>query len=111
MERVTNLQSFGSSNIDCGNIINSHNTTITVDKTDEDNQIKQWLLPLEPRHKHQGVQTNRVNGVGDWLLRRNEVREWSDSQGVPKQSVLFCHGNPGVGKTYIRSVGRLSRKS
>ena len=82
---------------------NSYNGTITVNKTDdEDNQIKQWLSPLEPRYRHQDVQTNRVDGVGAWLLETNEFREWSGTQGVPEQNVLFCYGHPGVGKTHIR---------
>ena len=109
------MHSFGSGNVDCGNVTNSYNPTITmhngaitVNKTDdEDNQIKQWLSPLEPRYRHQSVQADRVNGVGGWLLERNEFREWSCSQGAPKQAVLFCYGDPGAGKTHIRSVRRL----
>jgi len=99
---------FGSSNVDCGNV-NSYNTitlnskAITVNKTDdEDNQIKQWLSSLEPRLRHQSVQADRVNGVGGWLLEREEFREWGGSQGVPDKAVLFCYGDPGVGKTHIR---------
>jgi len=110
IERITNMPSFGSGNFDCGNVTNSYNKTvtlnnktITVNKTDdEDNQIKQWLSPLEPRHRHQSVQTNRVDGVGGWLLEKNEFRDWSSSQGAPEQTVLFCYGHPGVGKTHIR---------
>ena len=109
------MHSFGSDNVDCGNVTNSYNKTITmhngaitVKKTDdEDNQIKQWLSPLEPRYRHQSVQADRVNGVGGWLLERNEFREWSGSQGALKQAVLFCYGDPGVGKTHIRSVRKL----
>ena len=83
-----------------------HNKAITVNKIDdEDNQIKQWLSPLEPRHRHQSVQGNRLNGVGSWLLERSDFREWSGSLGVPNQAALFCYGDPGVGKTHIRSVG------
>ena len=89
-----------------------HNGAITVNKTDnEDHQIKQWLSPLEPRYRHQSVQADRVNGVGGWLLERNEFREWSCSRGAPKQAVLFCYGDPGVGKTHIRSVRKLSPTS
>ena len=113
------MQSFGSGNVDCGNVTNSynntltmHNGTITVNKTDdEDNQIKQWLSPLEPHYRHQSVQADRVNGVGGWLLERYGFREWSGSRGVPKQAVLFCYGDPGVGKTHIRLVRRLSQTS
>ena len=111
MESITKVQLFGSHNDNCGNMTNINNTTITLNKTDEDNRIKQWLSPLEPRYRHQSVQTGRVNGVGSWLLGKNEFRGWSGDQRVPKKAVLFCHGDPGVGKTYIRLVGRLSRTS
>ena len=112
MKRTTNTQSFGFGKAGGGDVTNSQDKTITLDnkagtskriKTDdEDNQIKQWLSPLEPGYKHQSVQTNRLDGVGGWLLETNEFREWSGSQGMPKQSVFFCYGNPGVGKTHIR---------
>ena len=112
MQRITNIQSFGSGNIKSGNITNSLNGTIIVNKADdEENQIKQWLSPLEPRYRHQSVQTNRVGGVGGWLLERDEFRVWGDSQGVPGQAVLFCYGHPGVGKTHIRCVGKHPRTS
>ena len=108
MERIANVQSFVSGNVDCWNVKNIYNKTTSVNRTDdEDNQIKQWLSPLEPQHRHQSVQADRVNGVGSWLLERNEFREWSGSKGVPEQAVLFCYGDPGVGKTHIRSVKRL----
>jgi len=106
------MQLFGSGNVGCGNVTNSYNRTvnmnggaITVNRTDdEDSQIKQWLSPLEPQYRHQNVRTNRVSGVGGWILERNEFREWSGSEGEPKQTILFCYGDPGVGKTHIRSV-------
>ena len=47
---------------------------------------------------------NRVNGVGSWFLKEDELQEWSFCQGVPKQATLFCYGDPGVGKTHIRLV-------
>ena len=110
MEQITYIQLIGSGNVGCVNTTNSNN--ITVNKTDdEDNQIKQWLSPLEPRRRHQSVQSDRVDGVGDWLLERNAFREWGSIQRVPKQAVLFCYGDPGAGKTHIRSVRRLSRAS
>ena len=116
MDRITDMQWFGSGNVDCGNVTNSYNSTttmhnnntITVNKTDdEDNQIKLWLSSLEPRYRHRSVQADRVSGVGGWLLETKEFREWGGSQRVPKQAVLFCYGNPGVGKTHIRSVEKL----
>jgi len=112
MPRITSIQAIVSGNINSGNVTNSHNNIITVNKTDdEDNQIKQWLSPLEPRHRHQSVQSNRVDGVGSWRLEKDEFRGWSGQHGEPKQTVLFCYGHPGVGKTHIRLVRDLSQTS
>jgi len=58
------MQWFGSGNIGCGNVTNCHNH-ITGNKTDDqDNQIKQWLLPLWPQYRHQSVQAGLVDVVG-----------------------------------------------
>jgi len=110
MERTTNTQSFVSGKVGGGDVTNSqgktvtlNNETVTVIKTDdEDHQIKQWLSPLDPGHKHQSVQTSRVDGIGSWFLETKEFRKWRGGRGMPKQTVLFCYGHPGVGKTHIR---------
>lgn len=63
----------------CGSVTNGCNKAVTLNKTDdEDDQIKQWLSPLEPWYKQQSVQTDRVDGVGGWLLGREQVLgvEW-----------------------------------
>jgi len=89
----------GDGSVDCGNIINSFNTFY---KSDEDEQIMRWLSPLVPRNRHQGVRTERFDGIGDWFLETGEFREWRGSEGGADKAVLFCSGNPGVGKTYLR---------
>ena len=68
----------------------------------EGRQILQWLSPLEPQQRHQGVRTDRLDGVGNWVLESSEFRKWRDAEGGRVEQVLFCYGNPGVGKTYIR---------
>ena len=113
MDRIPNIQSFCSGNINSWNNYNNTITlngeAITVNATeDEDNKIKQWLSPLEPQGRHQSVQANRVDGVGGWFLESDEFREWSGSRGVPNRSILFCYGHPGVGKTHLRSERKLS---
>jgi len=67
-------------------------------------EILTWLSPLEPRIRHHDISAHRVEDVGDWLLRTEEYRNWFDSVsgGGPDNSALFCYGDPGVGKTYIR---------
>jgi len=96
------MSSYGNYNKNCGNVTNSNNTI--VNKTDEDSRIKEWLSQLTPQARHQSVQSERVEGVGGWILEKNEFRGWSSSQGVPKQAILFCYGDPGVGKTHMKSV-------
>jgi len=70
--------------------------------SDEDAQIRSWLSPLEPDNRHQTVRTDRVDGIGGWLLETREFREWRGGEGGADNAVLFCSGNPGVGKTYLR---------
>jgi len=91
---------FGDNNANCGNTIGSYNKTVY--KSDEDLQIMRWLSPLEPNNRHQGVRTDRFNSVGDWLSKTREWREWRGIDGGADKAVLFCSGNPGVGKTYLR---------
>ena len=90
--------SIGDGNANCGNISGSFNTYMS----DEDTQIMRWLSPLEPNKRHQGVRTNRFVGVRDWLLETSEFREWRGGGDGADKAVLFCSGNPGVGKTYLR---------
>ena len=85
--------------------INSFNTSIVNFITDidaEGRQILQWLSPLEPQQRHQGVRTDRLDGVGNWVLETNEFTKWSGAEDGCVEQVLFCYGNPGVGKTYLR---------
>ena len=92
--------SFGDGNRNCSNIIGSFNNTVI--KSDKDMRILRWLSPLEPTNRHHGVCTERLDGVGEWLLETREFREWRGSEDGAGKEVLFCSGNPGVGKTYLR---------
>ena len=91
-------------NVDSYNVSNSYNNIVNVNKVgaDEDLEIMRWLSPLDPRNRHQDVRTDRLDGVGNWLLETNEFREWRSDEGGVDKAVLFCYGSPGVGKTYIR---------
>ena len=84
------------------NSFNTNNNNITV--TDDRSEILTWLSPLEPRSRHHDIQARRVENVGDWLLRTEEFRSWQrdDGQGGSQKATIFCSGNPGVGKTYMR---------
>ena len=101
MAQISHSVSIGDGNAHCGNVIGSFNNN-TFYKSDEDAQIMRWLSPLEPNNRHQGVRTDRFDGVGDWFLETREFREWRGSEGGVDKAILFCSGNPGVGKTYLR---------
>jgi len=96
--------SIGNENVNCNNVTNSHNKIINVNNViaDENPEMMQWLSPLDPRRRHQDVRTDRLDGVGNWLLETNEFREWRSAEGAVDKAVLFCCGDPGVGKTYLR---------
>jgi len=85
---------------------NSFNNVYNVNNfslPDERAEIVAWLSPLEPRVRHEDIRAHRVKHVGDWLLRTEEYQDWFRSirGGESDNSVLFCYGDPGVGKTYI----------
>ena len=61
-----------------------------------------WLSPLEPDYRHDSVRTNRFAGVGNWLFETDEFQKWRGGEDEVDRAVLFCSGNPGVGKTYLR---------
>ncbi|RPB00778.1 hypothetical protein L873DRAFT_1804510 [Choiromyces venosus 120613-1] len=89
------------------NSFNSINSAVNINATvtgDERRQILRWLSPLDPQQRHHAVRTNRFDGVGDWLLETSEFRKWSNSNSESDQAVLFCYGNPGVGKTHLSSL-------
>jgi len=102
--------SINSGNVSSYNVTNSYNNTINVNKViaDENPEIMRWLSPLDPGRRHHDVRTDRLDGVGNWLLETNEFREWKSGEGGADKGVLFCYGNPGVGKTYLRCVPDLS---
>ena len=91
-----------SDNINSFNVINNVANNYTVDH--QKSEILAWLSPLEPQIRHHDIQSRRIGEVGDWLMRTEEYRNWFGGIGGNNSdgSALFCHGGPGVGKTYIR---------
>jgi len=71
---------------------------------DDRSQLLSWLSPLEPGLRHWDIQERRVDDVGEWLIQTEEFRRWCDLDGEAEgdKAVLFCYGDPGVGKTFIK---------
>jgi len=80
------------------------NTTYNPIVADDRPDILAWLSPLDPKLRHQDIRDRRIESVGEWVLLTEEFKAWSDfsEDGKSDKAVLFCYGNPGVGKTYIR---------
>ena len=71
---------------------------------DDRSQILAWLSPLEPRLRHKDIQDSRTKNIGEWVLQTEQFKSWCAASGGSEsdKAVLFCYGNPGVGKTFIR---------
>ena len=93
----------GYSNTNVGNVSHSYNT-INVGVDEESLRIQEWLSPLEPDIRHRDISNLRFDGVGDWVLQRDEFESWRGSQHSG-DSTLLCYGGQGVGKTFIRYYG------
>jgi len=92
-------------NRNVGNVTESYNNVWNnCQISNEKREILEWLSPMAPRERHQAVSKDRMDGVGNWLLGTNEFEKWHTSEDQAVNPVLFCHGDPGVGKTYLRCV-------
>jgi len=94
-------------NSNIGNVTDSYknvwnNCEISV--LDERRQILEWLSPMAPRERHRAVSEGWLDGVGEWLLGTSEFERWYRGEDQAAHPVLFCYGDPGVGKTYLRCV-------
>ena len=69
--------------------------------------IQAWLSTLDANRRHQDVCDRRLDGVGDWVLQRNEFESWRGSKDGSGNPTLLCYGGQGVGKTYIRYLSIL----
>jgi len=93
-------------NQNVGNVKDSYNVwnTYEISMSDEKRQILEWLSPMAPRERHRAVRDGRVDGVGSWLFETSEFEKWHTGEGRAVNPMLFCYGDPGVGKTYLRCV-------
>ena len=54
--------------------------------------------------RHRDIVARRVGSIGTWLLETEDFKRWHKGSGEDGSNyqTLFCDGNPGVGKSYIR---------
>jgi len=102
-DNITTNNVRGNSNTNFTNVSNSYNINVRV--SEESSLILAWFSPLEHHARDQDVRNRRLDGVGDWVLRKNEFESWRESQDASINPTLLCYGDQGVGKTYIRYGG------
>jgi len=89
-------------NVNSFNVFTNYNIVNSETETDpERDQVRQWLSPLDPQQRHQGVRTSRLDGIGNWVLETSEFRKWSGAEDGCVAPVVFCDGNPGWGKLIL----------
>jgi len=105
-----NNTTYGNDNNNVGNITNNlitiHADTNPKQEPDKaKSEVLKWISSLELPDRHHSVRELRIEGVGDWILESPEFKGWEEGSAHP---ILFCGGDPGVGKTFIRYKRRSS---
>ncbi|KAL2849960.1 hypothetical protein BJX68DRAFT_275805 [Aspergillus pseudodeflectus] len=70
-------------------------------------EVKDWIAGAETETKHNAIcnDRNRYPGSGAWILDNDKVKDWlSPDSDQSVSSILWIHGRPGTGKTYLASV-------
>lgn len=66
--------------------------------TEQINVLDQ-LVPKHHNDKHNKITSTRIEGIGEWLLNETLYKRWCSESDVA--SLLWCHGGPGTGKTFL----------
>jgi len=102
VDSFNNNQNFLSNNDNCFNTNTYNTTTVSHTTVDGRSEILAWLSPLEPRLRHRDIASGRIDDIGEWLLETEEFKRWHKGRRDGSyRPILFCDGNPGVGKSYI----------
>ena len=104
MGPLTHLESNanGKGHINSFNQTNSNNVTTNITYVNKRTKLLNWLSPLQPCIRHNDVRARRQDGIGELFLEADEFLRWRDGKGEFGKATLFCSGNPGVGKTFLR---------
>jgi Cdc6-like AAA superfamily ATPase len=74
---------------------------LLVRRHDQENEnVLQWLTPIDYAPQQSDCIGRREPGTGQWLLASAEFQTWLDTG----KQTLFCPGIPGAGKTILTSI-------
>jgi hypothetical protein len=57
-----------------------------------------WLSSFPYEERHEERYSKKHPGTGDWLVQHTKFQRWIQSAD---SSVLWCHGGPGTGKSFL----------
>lgn len=69
----------------------------------EDQDFLGQISTLDFTSMQKEAYSKRYGGTGQWVLETSEFQTWFKSEDG-QHSVLWCPGNPGVGKTVVTSI-------
>ncbi|OCL01702.1 hypothetical protein AOQ84DRAFT_306174, partial [Glonium stellatum] len=67
----------------------------------ERQEILEWISRIPYGMNHDMVKEKRTANTCQWLLGHKNYREWQDTSS---STILWLHGSPGAGKTYLTST-------
>jgi hypothetical protein len=73
---------------------------LDAQKLQQHHTMMQWLSPTDFPAQQHDIISRRQEGTGQWLLDSLEFKGWL--QGA--NSILFCFGMPGAGKTMMAAI-------
>jgi len=103
IEKMLQAPSNNQHSFNTTNSFNSTTNTFNYLSPDDESKILGWLSPLEPGIRHRDIGAQRLDSIGSWVLETQEFRCWhgGSREDGPNHPTLFCHGNPGAGKSYM----------
>ncbi|RDW56912.1 hypothetical protein BP5796_12979 [Coleophoma crateriformis] len=63
-------------------------------------RVLRWLSRTQYSEHHLNNRKFRSEGSGEWLLKTEKFKDWKSR---PESAVLWLHGSPGSGKTFLTS--------
>ena len=87
----------------CNNISSFNTVVNNINAAEDQSKILAWLSPLNPGVRHQDIRNSRIEKVGEWVLDTEEFKTWytSSGGGGPDNAVLFCYGDPEIGRAHV----------
>lgn len=70
------------------------------DDRDRNIRILDWMSTQRHAEHHEEARAGRLEASGSWLTGGNHFRSWTEAKD---STILWLHGNPGVGKTKLVS--------